>query len=100
MQFCYRNMKKMFMANGAACGPHLVTGNKMRFEKVMDVMNFLFLWDEQERPGWGNKPYRDSDSDDDGSTHGDCARYKTMHVVLTHKAASANRRSGTACGDI
>ncbi|KFZ11705.1 hypothetical protein V502_07447 [Pseudogymnoascus sp. VKM F-4520 (FW-2644)] len=58
MQFCYRDMKKMFMANGAACGPHLVTGNKMRFEKVMDVMNFLFLWDEQEWPGWGNKPYR------------------------------------------
>ncbi|OBT74571.1 hypothetical protein VF21_07568 [Pseudogymnoascus sp. 05NY08] len=55
MQFYYRDM---FMANGAACGPHLVTGNKMRFEKVMDVMTFLFLWDEQERLGWGNKPYR------------------------------------------
>jgi hypothetical protein len=58
MQFCYRDMKKMFVVNGVACGPHLVTGNKMQFQKVMDVLNFLFLWDEQERPGWGNKPYR------------------------------------------
>ena len=33
MQFCYRDVKKMFVANGVACGPHLV-GNKMRFEKV------------------------------------------------------------------
>lgn len=58
MQFCYCDMKRLFIANGAACGPHLVTGNKMRFEKVMDVMHFLFLQDEQERPGWGDKPYR------------------------------------------
>jgi hypothetical protein len=31
----------------------------MRFEKVADLLDFLFLWgDGQERPGWGNKPYR------------------------------------------
>ena len=33
MKFCYRDVKKMFVANRVACGPHLV-GNKVRFEKV------------------------------------------------------------------
>ncbi|KAL5344208.1 hypothetical protein ACLOAV_010826 [Pseudogymnoascus australis] len=58
MKFCHHDMRKMFMVDGEAAPPHMVTGNKMRFEKVMDVLNFLFMWDEQERPGWGNKPYR------------------------------------------
>jgi hypothetical protein len=58
MKFCHHDMRKMFMVDGEAVPPHMVTGNKMRFEKVMDVLNFLFMWDEQERPGWGNKPYR------------------------------------------
>lgn len=57
-RFCYNDMKKMFLVNGVANPPHLVTGNKMRFERVMDLLNFLFLWDEEERPGWGHKPYR------------------------------------------
>ncbi|KFY69396.1 hypothetical protein V496_00281 [Pseudogymnoascus sp. VKM F-4515 (FW-2607)] len=58
MKFCHHNMRKMFMVDGAAGPPHMVIGNKMRFGKVMGLLNFLFLWDEQERPGWGNKPYR------------------------------------------
>lgn len=58
MKFCHHDMRKMFMVDGEAVPPHMVTGNKMRFEKVMDVLFFLFMWDEQERPGWGNKPYR------------------------------------------
>lgn len=58
VRYCYADMKKAFVVDGTACPPHLVTGNKMRFERVMDLLNFLFLWDEEERPGWGNKPYR------------------------------------------
>lgn len=58
MQFSNRDRKKTIMVKGAVCWPHLVTGSKMRFEKVMDVMNFLFLWDKQGRPGVDNKPYR------------------------------------------
>ena len=31
----------------------------MRFERVGDLLNFLFLWEDgEDRPGWGNKPYR------------------------------------------
>ena len=36
----------------------MVTGNKMRFDKAIGLLNFLFLSDEEERRGWGNKPYR------------------------------------------
>jgi hypothetical protein len=57
-RFCYYDMKRMFLVNGTTGPPHLVTGNKMRFERVDDLLNFLFLWDERERSGWGNKPYR------------------------------------------
>ena len=48
----------MFLVNRVASPPHFVIGNKMRFERVEDLLKFLFLWDEEERPGWGNKPYR------------------------------------------
>jgi len=59
IQFCYRAMKRMFSVDGVISPPHLVTGNKMRFERVADLLDFLFLWDDnQERRGWGNKPYR------------------------------------------
>jgi hypothetical protein len=57
--FCYRDMKDMFSVNGVVKPPHFVTGNKMRFEKVADLLHFLFLWDDgEERRGWGSKPYR------------------------------------------
>ena len=47
------------MVNGVIHPPHTVTGNKMRFEKVMDLLHFLFLWDDnKQRLGWGSKPYR------------------------------------------
>lgn len=37
----------------------MVTGNKMRFEGVKDLVHFLFMWDDgKERRGWGSKPYR------------------------------------------
>ena len=59
VDYCYRGMKRMFLVDGAASPPHLVTGNKMRFERVVDLLNFLFLWDDkEERLGWGHKPYR------------------------------------------
>jgi hypothetical protein len=58
VEYCYRGMKKMFLVNGVASPPHFVTGNKMQFERVADLLDFLFLWDEQERSGWGHKPYR------------------------------------------
>jgi len=59
IQFCYYGMKRMFRVDGVPSSPHFVTGNKMRFERVGDLLDFLFLWeDDKERPGWGNKPYR------------------------------------------
>jgi hypothetical protein len=59
VQFCYRDMKSMFSVDGVIGLPHFVTGNKMRFERVADLLNFLFLWDDgEERLGWGCKPYR------------------------------------------
>ncbi len=59
IRFCYNGMKRMFCINGVPSPPHFVTGNKMRFEKVGDLLDFLFLWeDDKERAGWGNKPYR------------------------------------------
>lgn len=59
IQFCHRHMKRMFSIDGVISPPHFVTGNKMRFERVADLLDFLFLWDDgQERRGWGNKPYR------------------------------------------
>lgn len=59
IRFCYHDMKSMFSVDHNAGPPHFVTGNKMRFEDVADLLDFLFLWgDDQERPGWGNKPYR------------------------------------------
>jgi hypothetical protein len=58
-RFCYDDMKKLFLVNGEAGPPHLVTGNKMRFEKAMDLLYFLFSWDDgEERAGWSHKPYR------------------------------------------
>lgn len=59
IRFCYDGMKRMFCVNGVPSPPHFVTGNKMRFERVGDLLDFLFLWDDgRERSGWGNKPYR------------------------------------------
>ncbi len=57
-QFCHHDMRKIFLVDGAASPPHLVTGNKMRFQRVMDLLNFLLLWDDEERLGWGHKPCR------------------------------------------
>jgi hypothetical protein len=57
--FCHSHMKRMFSVNGVIGPPHFVTGNKMRFERVADLLDFLFLWEDgKERRGWGNKPYR------------------------------------------
>ena len=59
IRFYYNGIKRMFRVNRVPCPPYFVTGNKMRFERVGDLLDFLFLWgDDQERPGWGNKPYR------------------------------------------
>jgi hypothetical protein len=59
IRFCHNHMKRMFSVNGVISPPHFVTGNKMRFERVADLLDFLFLWEDgKERPGWGNKPYR------------------------------------------
>jgi hypothetical protein len=56
--YCYYGMKGMFSVDGVICLLHLVTGNKMRFERVAELLDFLFLWDDgAERLGWGCKPY-------------------------------------------
>ena len=57
--YCYRGMKDMFLVNGVVSPPHIVMGNKMRFEKMGDLLDFLFLSDDgKERRGWTGKPYR------------------------------------------
>jgi hypothetical protein len=49
----------MFSINAVAGPPHFITGNKMRFENVTNLLGFLFLWEDgNERLGWGSKPYR------------------------------------------
>ena len=49
----------MFQVDGQASPPHVVTGNKMRFEGVKDLVHFLYMWDDgKERRGLGSKPYR------------------------------------------
>ncbi|PVH92677.1 hypothetical protein DM02DRAFT_619785 [Periconia macrospinosa] len=59
MRFCYKGMKRMFLDEGVVTPPHIVTGNKMRFSTVDKLLDFLFLWDDdQERAGWGGRPYR------------------------------------------
>ena len=59
MTFCYKGMKCMFLEEGVVAPPHIVTGNKMRFSTVGKLLDFLFLWDDdQERAGWGGRPYR------------------------------------------
>ena len=59
IRFCQSRMKRMFSVDGIVGPPHFVTGNKMRFERVTDLLDFLFLWEDgKERRGWGNKPYR------------------------------------------
>jgi hypothetical protein len=79
MRFCYHDMKRTFWINGASVAPHFVTGNKMRFERVGALLNFLFLWDDgEERPGWGHKPYR-------------TILQKTFHLI--------ERRLGYRCAD-
>jgi hypothetical protein len=58
-RYCHRTMRRMFSVDGVPSPPHFVTGNKMRFERVNDLLNFLFLWEDgKERLGWANKPYR------------------------------------------
>ncbi|TGO31397.1 hypothetical protein BHYA_1028g00010 [Botrytis hyacinthi] len=59
IRFCYKGMKGLFLVDGVAAPPHFVTGNKMRFHKANDLLDFLFSWrDDQERRGWAHKPYR------------------------------------------
>jgi hypothetical protein len=33
----------MFSTNGVIGLPHFIIGNKMRFKKVVDLLNFLFI---------------------------------------------------------
>ena len=42
----------MFSVDTVIGPPYFVTGNKIRFEKVAELLDFLFLWDNgQERLG-------------------------------------------------
>jgi hypothetical protein len=42
-RFCQHDMKRMFSVDAVIGPPHFVTGNKMRFEKVAELLDFLFL---------------------------------------------------------
>jgi hypothetical protein len=58
IRFCHYNMKSMFSIDGNLKPSYFITGNKMRFKKVVDLLDFLFLWeDDKKRSGWGNKLY-------------------------------------------
>jgi hypothetical protein len=41
--YCYYSIKGMFSVDGVICPLHLVTENKMRFERVAELLDFLFL---------------------------------------------------------
>ena len=43
IRFCYDSIKRMFRVDRVPCPPYFVTGNKIRFERVGDLLNFLFL---------------------------------------------------------
>ncbi|KAK6591437.1 hypothetical protein H4I95_05690 [Botrytis cinerea] len=59
IRFCYTGMKQLFLVDGVVVSPHFVTGNKTRYDKVNDLLDFLFSWrDHKERRGWAHKPYR------------------------------------------
>ncbi|KAK6591266.1 hypothetical protein H4I96_00003 [Botrytis cinerea] len=59
LRFCYTGMKRLFQVDGVVTPPHFVTGNKMRYNKVNELLDFLFSWgDNKERRGWTHKPYR------------------------------------------
>jgi hypothetical protein len=52
MRFCYYDIKSMFSIDGNLKPPHFVTRNKMWFKKVVDLLDFLFLWeDDKKRSG-------------------------------------------------
>lgn len=40
--YCYQGIRDMFVVNNLVSPPYLVTGNKMRFKKVGDLLGFLF----------------------------------------------------------
>lgn len=51
IRFCYNGIKRIFRVDRVPYPPHFVTGNKMRFERAGNLLNFLFLWeDSEERP--------------------------------------------------
>jgi hypothetical protein len=59
VSFCYRGMHRMFLEEGVRAPPHMVTGNHMRITTAARLLDFLFLWgDDQERKGWANLPFR------------------------------------------
>ncbi|KAI8931113.1 hypothetical protein NX059_012123 [Plenodomus lindquistii] len=59
ISYCYRGMRKLFLVDGRVTPPHLVTGNKIRYRTVGELLDFLFQWgDKEKRVGWGSKPYR------------------------------------------
>jgi hypothetical protein len=58
IQFCHAGMREMFTVDGVATGPHFVTGNKMKFENAIDLVHYLFMWDNRKRRGWGEMTYR------------------------------------------
>jgi hypothetical protein len=43
IRFYYYNIKSMFSIDYNTGPPYFVIGNKMRFEKVADLLDFLFL---------------------------------------------------------
>lgn len=50
IRFCYTGMKRLFLVDGIVAPPHFVTGNKMHYNKVNELFDFLFSWgDDRER---------------------------------------------------
>jgi hypothetical protein len=60
VQFCMKHMKDIFLQDGVPSPPHIATGNRMRFQTVGNVLEFLFLESSNglKHKGWGSKPFR------------------------------------------
>jgi hypothetical protein len=52
IRFYYNGIKRMFYIDGVPSPSYFIIGNKMRFKRVGDLLDFLFLWeDDKERAG-------------------------------------------------
>jgi hypothetical protein len=58
IQFCFKDMRVMCKVGGEMVPPYIVTGNKSHFKNSLELLSFLFSWeDDYECIGWDTEPY-------------------------------------------